>query len=224
MTTSISIRQFKKEITKKYIKSSNNEIISMLKEGNIEDVVSSLLPLVIYIVDKFSYKDDSEFEELISVGNYGLMRGITQFNEDKSDNIISYCNSIIRFEILHYINKQRNIIKIPSPYYKPKTDVSRPKIVEVDDINSIDYPDEVYEELTFNRTEVEDLLLLIPNINYDEILLFLDYYLTPRITYRQLGRKHGYKEVYVAYVVPKILNKIKNNSKVKERLRKLLLL
>lgn len=49
MKTSKSIRQFKKEITKNFTKYSNKELILMLKEGKRDEVINSLLPLVIYV-------------------------------------------------------------------------------------------------------------------------------------------------------------------------------
>jgi len=222
MKTSKSIHQFKKEITKKYTKYSNEELIDMLNQGKRDEVINSLLPMVIYVVDKFKYVN--EFEELISVGNEGLMKGIENFNPDKGDNVISYCQSIIRYSILDYLKIHKNFIKTPTTkYVSKKTQSSRPKMVELEDLSNFDCVDEEYKEVNINRREMEDLLMTIPNMKYSKVILFLDYYLIPGMTYNVVSEKNGFTKQNASLVVKDVLKKIKRNPIIMDKFREILL-
>jgi RNA polymerase sporulation-specific sigma factor len=222
MKSSKSIHQYKKEITKKFTKYSNEELVNMLNEGKRDEVIQSLLPLVIYVVDKFKYVN--EFEELICVGNEGLMRGIDTFNPDKGDNVISYCQSIVRYSILDYLTIHKNFIKTPSTkYVSKKTELSRPKMVDLDDLSRLDYEDEEYKEVTINRRELEDLLMTIPKMKYSKVMLFLDYYLIPGMTYSKVSEKNGFTKQNSSLIILDMLKKIKENPQLMERFREILL-
>jgi DNA-directed RNA polymerase specialized sigma subunit len=76
------IKIYKKEVRKKYNKLSNEKLIQLRNENKIDEVVNSLLPLVINIANKYYYICD--FDEIVSVGNEGLLRGIKNFDINKS--------------------------------------------------------------------------------------------------------------------------------------------
>ena len=93
MYNSKTIREFKKDITKNYVKYDNEVLIEMLNDNKKDEVVNSLLPLVIYVSNTFYNTGD--FEELISAGNIGLLKGIDKFDISKGDNIVSFCRNHI---------------------------------------------------------------------------------------------------------------------------------
>jgi RNA polymerase sigma factor (sigma-70 family) len=222
MKTSKSIRQFKKEITKNFTKYSNEELISMLGDNKRDEVINSLLPLVIYVVDKFN--NENEFEELVCIGNEGLIKGIDNFNTERSDNLISYCQSTIRWTILDYLGIHRKFIKTPTTkYVSNKTQLSRPTMVDFQDFHNLDYVEEEYKEVTINRRELEDMLMTIPKMKYSKVMLFLDYYLIPGMTYGKVSEKNGFTKQNTSLIILDMLNKIKSNPQLLERFREILL-
>ncbi|MDO4647680.1 MAG: sigma-70 family RNA polymerase sigma factor [Eubacteriales bacterium] len=62
------------------------------------------LRLVVWIVDH-SYKDYPEQEELISVGNIGLIKGVRTFDPERKKKLSTYVGSCIRNEIRMYLRK-----------------------------------------------------------------------------------------------------------------------
>lgn len=223
MKSNKTIQKHKKMITKNYIEYNNETLISMLNDGKKDDVINSLLPMVIYIVNKF-YTDD--FEELISVGNIGLLNGINKFNINKGGNLISYCHSCIRWSILNYFNEDKNLIRLPlSKNVSKKTLNSRPRTINIEDIDYLQLVDnnELYEEKTINREELEQLLMTIPKMKLYKVNLFLDYYLIPNITFNILCKKYNFSKQNCSLVVQEVLKKIKQNPIIMDKIREILI-
>lgn len=224
MKNSKSIKQFKKDITRGFVQYDNETLINMLNDGKRDEVIKSLLPLVIYVVSKF--KTSNEFDELVSVGNMGLIKGVDNFKNNKSNNIVSYCRSTIRWSILDYFNIDKNIIRIPiSKNVSQKTLNSRPTTIDFDGVELFQIEDdsELYEEKTINRRELEELLMTIPKMKYSKVMLFLDYYLIPGMTFTIVSEKNGFTKQNASLVVQEVLKKIKSNPQVMERFREILL-
>jgi RNA polymerase sigma factor (sigma-70 family) len=224
MKNNKSIRQYKKDISKGYTKYDNDTLITMLKDGRRDEVIKSLLPMVIFIANKFN--SPNEFDELVSVGNMGLIRGIDKFDIQRGDSIVSYCNSTIRWSILDYFNINKDIIRLPiSKNVSEKTLSSRPTIVEVDNIDIFQLEDDsvLYEEKTINRKELEDLLMTIPKMKYSKVMLFLDYYLIPGMTFTIVSEMNGFTKQNASLVVQDLLKKIKSNPQIMDRFREILL-
>jgi len=220
MEQSQIISQYKKEITVNYKKHSNEELIEMLNNGKRTEVINSLLPMVIHIANKFYSKDD--FEELISVGNLGLIKGIDDFNIKKSDNIISYSHSMIKWSILDYF-RQKDFIKLPV-HLKSSSEMikSYPTIVDYDNLENIDYVEDNVGEKLINRKELENLLMTIPKIKYSNVQCFLDYFLIPNMTYEKLSINLGFTKQNASLINNKIIHIIKSNPKLLERFREIL--
>ena len=224
MKNNKSIRQYKKDISKGYTKYDNDTLITMLKDGRRDEVIKSLLPMVIFIANKFN--SPNEFDELVSVGNMGLIRGIDKFDIQRGDSIVSYCNSTIRWSILDYFNINKDIIRLPiSKNVSEKTLSSRPTIVEVDNIDIFQLEDDsvLYEEKTINRKDLEDLLMTIPKMKYSKVMLFLDYYLIPGMTFTIVSEINGFTKQNASLVVQDLLKKIKSNPQIMDRFREILL-
>jgi RNA polymerase sigma factor (sigma-70 family) len=217
------MKQYKKEITKKFKQYDNETLINMLEEGKKNEVVECLLPLVLYVVDKF--KMPEVFDEMVSVGNLSLIEAVDKFNVEKSRKFISFCRSYINWSLLDYLNKGDNLIRLPfSKNVSQRTLNSYPKVVYYDDYSKIKLYDEEYEELPpVKRTDIEKLLLTIPKLKYSKIMLFLDYHLIPGITYNELSVKNGYSKQNCSLIILEVLEKINNTPLVKEKLREMLI-
>lgn len=224
MKNSKSIRQYKKDITRGFVQYDNETLINMLNDGRRDEVIKSLLPLVIYVANKF--KSPNEFDEIVSVGNMGLIKGVDNFQNNRSNNIVSYCRSTIRWSILDYFNIDKNLIRLPqSKNVSQKTLNSRPTTIDIDGIDLFQLEDdnELYEEKKINRRELEDLLMTIPKMKYSKVMLFLDYYLIPGMTFTIVSEKNGFTKQNASLVVQDLLKKIKSNPQLMDRFREILL-
>lgn len=223
MNNSKTIREFKKDITKNYVKYDNEILIEMLNDNRRDDVINSLLPLVIYVSNTFYNTGD--FDELISAGNIGLLKGIDKFDISKGENIISFCRNNIRFEILNYINLNKDMIRLPlsKKISSQKTKNNYPTMIEVMNIQDLSIEDSIYTEVNLNRRELEELLMTIPKMKYSKVMLFLDYYLIPGMTYGKVSEKNGFTKQNTSLIIIDMLDKIKNNPTILEKFREVLL-
>jgi hypothetical protein len=156
----------------------------------------------------------------------GLIRGIDKFDIQRGESIVSYCNSTIRWSILDYFNINKDIIRLPiSKNVSQKTLNSRPTIVEIDNVDIFQLEDDsvLYEEKTINRKELEDLLMTIPKMKYSKVMLFLDYYLIPGMTFTIVSEMNGFTKQNASLVVQDLLKKIKSNPQIMDRFREILL-
>ena len=212
------IKIYKKEVRKKYKKLDNEKLIQLYNENKIDELVNSLLPLVINISNK--YYPIIDVNELICVGNEGLLNGIKNFDINKSVNIISFCRSYITYSILDYLNFENKIIKHPQiKKSTPKHLLNKyPETYNTYDITQFDYEDEVYVEPQISRREIESLLMNIPNMKYSKIQVFLDYIFIEGITYKKISEKQGYSAQNVSLIVNEVISKIKKNKIILQRI------
>lgn len=203
---------YRKEISKKYKKLSNQELLQLFNENKIEELVHSLLPMVIHIASKYKFIYD--FDEIISVGNEGLMKGITKFDINKNATIITACRNYINYAILEYFRDSKNLIKTPGKQktVSQETIDSYPKVYNIDDFRNFDYENDVYVETIISRKEIEDLLMNIPKMKYSNVQLFLDYIFIEGITYTELSEKSGMSRQNVSIIIRGMIVKIKKNK------------
>lgn len=212
------IEIYKKEVRKKYKKLSNIKLLELYDNNKIDELVNSLLPLVINISNK--YYSITHYEDIIQYGNLGLMNGIKNFDKSKSDKIISFCRNYINYSILDNLQYDTHMIKLPvyNKNNSQRTIDKYPTVFNADDITDFDYQDEDYVEPKITRKEIEDLLMTIPNIKYSKVQVFLDYIFIQGITYREISKNNGYSMQNVSLIIKDIVNKIKNNKNILQRI------
>jgi len=84
------------------------EHIKKMREGNMQSreiLIRHNLRLVAHIVKKYS--NAGEAEDLISVGNIGLIKGIESFKDDKGSKLATYAAKCIDNEILMFIRSSK---------------------------------------------------------------------------------------------------------------------
>jgi len=209
---------YKKQISKKYKKLSNEELLELYKNNKTEELIHSLLPMVIDIASKFQGIDD--FTDIVQSGNLGLMNAIKKFDINKSDRIISVCHSHIKFSIMDYLNFEAKLIKTPMiKKNTPQHLIEKYPIVHnTKDVTEFDYEDEDYVEPKISRKEIEDLLMTIPNMKYSKVQVFLDYIFIEGMTFRQIGKNNGYSMQNVSLIIKDIISKIKKDKNILQRI------
>jgi RNA polymerase sporulation-specific sigma factor len=134
---------------------------ALLKENTAEakeKLIVHNLRLVVYIARKFD-SQQSNIEDLISIGTIGLIKAVNTFNAEKNIKLATYASRCIENEILMYLRKtasHKNEISIDEPL---NTDWDGNELLLSDILGSD--PDEVGREI-----ELEDeRYLLIKFVN-----------------------------------------------------------
>ena len=96
-------------------------------------------------------------------------------------------------------------------------------MIEVMNIQDLSIEDSIYTEVNLNRRELEELLMTIPKMKYSKVMLFLDYYLIPGMTYGKVSEKNGFTKQNTSLIIIDMLDKIKNNPTILEKFREVLL-
>ena len=212
------IKIYKKEVRKKYKELSNEELLELYNNNKIDELVNSLLPLVFYISNR--YYPIIDFDELVCIGNEGLLKGIKKFDINKCNNIVTACRIYINYSILDYIRKEKDLIRLPQiqKITSQRTIDSYAKAYNTDNMEDFDCEDEVYVEPKISRGEIEDLLMTIPNMKYSKVQVFLDYIFIQGMSYKKIGEKNGYSHTGVSLIIKDMIDKIKKNKIILQRI------
>ena len=76
-------------------------------------LIAANLRFVVSVAKRYKFINDVPFEELIAVGNLGLMRAARRFNTDRNVRFVSYAVWWIRQAIIQTISMHTNLIRIP---------------------------------------------------------------------------------------------------------------
>ncbi len=101
------------------------DCLERLAKGDVEarnTLVEHNLRLVAHIVKKY-YAQESEQEDLISIGTVGLIKGISSYQPEKGTRLATYAARCVENEILMYFRSRR----------KSAGDVSLSDAIETDD-------------------------------------------------------------------------------------------
>lgn len=83
------------------------ELLERMKKGDEaarNELVEHNLRLVSHIIKKY-YNDNSEREDLVSIGTIGLIKAVNTFNPDKNIRLASYAGRCIENEILMHFRR-----------------------------------------------------------------------------------------------------------------------
>ena len=183
-----------------------------MKKGSVEakdKLIEHNLRLVVHIIKKY-YSQESENEELISIGTVGLIKAINSFNPDKGVKLATYASRCIENEILMYFRNQK----------KTSLDISFDEPIETDaqgnpltliDIISVD--DTIVDDLSL-KTDISLLLKFVNEIDNprDRNLIIMRYGLDgnePK-TQNEIAQKYNISRSYVSRLETKVLKKLKN--------------
>ena len=86
--------------------------IERLKKGDSEAkniLIERNLRLVAHIVKKYSYQNNKDVDDLISIGTVGLIKAIDSYNTDKGTRLATYAARCIENEILMLFRNSKKI-------------------------------------------------------------------------------------------------------------------
>lgn len=152
--------QYKEEVSKVYSKLSTEDqrrLHSLMLSGDTnarDELISSCLPLVIKIAEKFSVNNKHvDIEDFIQEGNIALINAIDKWNPDISKSITTLAYHSITNALINMIQKSK--YKIKTPYnitaYAAKI-ISKIESVESDD------PKIIAKETGLSLNKVKNLM------------------------------------------------------------------
>ncbi len=192
----------KKEETKaiEEMKNGNDEAKKLLIEHNLR--------LVAHVVKK--YYTQTDYDDLISIGTIGLIKGINSFNPDKNAKLATYCARCIENEILMHFRstkKQTGEISFDEPI---DTD-SEGNPLTLMDVIAIE--DTIVDDID-TKNKLIKMINIIRNMpeNRDKEILILRYGLNgkPPLTQREVAKKMKISRSYVSRIEKRILTDFKN--------------
>lgn len=129
-----------------------------------EKIINSNLRLVVSIAKKY-YNSKIEIMDLISEGNFGLMRAVKKFDSSRNTRLSTYATWWIRQSITRYIADNANTIRIPVHYSEKigKYNQALKKLTLI--YSDIPSSEMVAEYLGYTLEEVEEIRTIVNNYN-----------------------------------------------------------
>ena len=172
-------------------------------------LVEHNLRLVAHIVKKY-YAQESEQDDLISIGTIGLIKGISSFKPEKNTRLATYAARCIENEILMYFRSRK----------KTQNEVSLSDSLDTDDdgnsLNLMDVvgvDDTMYADLQ-DRDDCIRVRALVGEVltEREREIITLRYGLTGQMprTQRELAAKLGISRSYVSRIEKRALEKLED--------------
>lgn len=202
---------------------SEEEEIRRIKEyknGSLEArniLIEHNLRLVAHISKKYISAvklSSADFDDLVSIGTIGLIKGIDSFNPEKNVRVVTYVSRCIENEILMYIRSTKKSIGDIFLQDPVGHDFDGNEITVMDVIRSEEnpVPDEVGQ-----RIEMADIIDKMKDVLNERELLILKMryglYSGEEITQREIADMLGISRSYVSRIEKKALKKINDAVK-----------
>ncbi len=198
---------FPKPLSKK----EEKEALERLAKGDEEAkalLIKHNLRLVAHVVKKY-YTQNTDQDDLISIGTIGLIKGVNSFKPDKNVKLATYCARCIENEILMYFRgskKQNGEISFDEPI---DTD-NEGNVLTLMDIIAVD--DTIVDDIdTKNKlVRLTKILKEMPE-SRDKTIIVLRYGLNGRtpLTQREVAKKLNISRSYVSRIEKKQLEELK---------------
>lgn len=199
---------FPKPLSKK----EETEAIERLKNGDESAkalLIEHNLRLVAHVVKKY-YTQNTDQDDLISIGTIGLIKGVNSFKPDKNVKLATYCARCIENEILMYFRgskKQNGEISFDEPI---DTD-SEGNLLTLMDIIAVE--DTIVDDIdTKNKLlKLVKIIKAMPE-NRDKEIIVLRYGLNGMapLTQREVAKKLNISRSYVSRIEKRILEELKD--------------
>jgi len=190
-----------KELLEKFKKNGDKNARSELIEHNLR--------LVAHIIKKY-YSDQSEQDDLISIGTIGLIKAIDSFNPDKGTRLATYAARCIENEILMHFRSQRKSagvmsINEPIDFDSEGNPLTLIDIIFTDDTIADDIDKAKKEKLLYKY---------ISEIQSDrerEIIIHRYGLLGNReLTQREIAKQMGISRSYVSRIEKKVIGELRS--------------
>ena len=196
-----NIAKYFKDVRKSTLLTINQEVelAKRIKEGDekaVEELVNSNLKFVISIAKEYQ-NQGLPLSDLISEGNYGLVKAAKRFDHERGFRFISYAVWWVRQSILQSLNDNARMVRLPANIINKLTYLNK-EIAKFEFLNErepvygeiLDKDNQAMELIYFpkclslNETindEGDELIELIPDINDEENKIEIDHKVTSEL-------------------------------------------
>ena len=174
-----------------------------------EKLIEHNLRLVVFLAKKYE-NTGIDLEDLVSIGNIGLIKGINTFSSNKNIKLATYASRCIDNEILMYLRKNKKI----------KSEVSIDQALSLDgEGNELHLEDIIGTEkdlISNNIEEKDDKKIIIKEIlglrPRDKEIMLLRYGLlgNDEYTQKEVAEKLGISQSYISRIEKKVIKRIRN--------------
>lgn len=173
-----------------------------------EKLVLHNLRLVIYIVFNKFYNVHVDFEELVSVGNIGLIKAINTFDILRELSFSTYAKTCIVNEILMFLRKVKhdsNLVSLDDPIltFNDRREFTYKELI-LDDFDII----EDYENKDISII-VNECITKLSDIERECIIMNFGLYGQEKIKQDDIAEKLNHTQSYVSRLISNAINKIK---------------
>lgn len=173
-----------------------------------EKLIEHNLRLVVFLAKKYE-NAGVDLEDLVSIGNIGLIKGINTFNKEKNIKLATYISRCIDNEILMFLRKNK----------KNKQEVSIEESLSADvDGNELHLEDVIGTEkdmISKNIEERQDKKVMLEEIKKlkerDRSIIILRYGLlgSDEYTQKEVAEKLGISQSYISRIEKKVIKRLK---------------
>ena len=165
------------------------------------------LRLVVFLAKKYE-NTGVDLEDLVSIGNIGLIKGINTFSSDKNIKLATYCSRCIENEILMFLRKNKKLkmevsIDCPLSLDGDGNELHLEDVIGTDkDIVSNDIEEKSNKEIMINC-----ILNLKPR---DRDIMILRYGLlgSEEYTQKEVASMLGISQSYISRIEKKVIKKL----------------
>jgi len=185
--------------------------VRLKEEGDVEakeKLIEHNLRLVVFLAKKYE-NTGVDLEDLVSIGNIGLIKGINTFSSSKNIKLATYASRCIDNEILMYLRKNKKI----------KCEISIDQALSLDsDGNELHLEDIIgtdkdiisrnIEEKSDKEIMLNEVLNLKPR---DRDIMILRYGLmgNEEYTQKEVAEKLGISQSYISRIEKKVIKRLK---------------
>lgn len=199
------------DILKEPLSREQEEYYVKLKEdGDMrarEKLIEHNLRLVVFLAKKYE-NTGVDLEDLVSIGNIGLIKGINTFSSDKNIKLATYCSRCIENEILMFLRKNKKLkmevsIDCPLSLDGDGNELHLEDVIGTDkDVVSNDI-----EEKTNKEVMINCILKLKPR---DRDIMILRYGLlgSEEYTQKEVASMLGISQSYISRIEKKVIKKL----------------
>lgn len=189
-----------------------------LKSEEQEQLVLNNKRLVYYIAKGFRI-ENSDFEDVISVGTIGLIKAAATFDESKKIKFVTYASQCIQNEIRMYFRKQKSYVNILSLEETIYSDCNGKEITLSEKIASLnkDFTDEIEERHNFAKV----ISIILNVLNTREKLIIL--YEFAGCTQAFVAKTLNLSQSYISRIQKKAHNKIEKYFKSEKKFKEIFL-
>jgi len=191
-------------------KEEEDYYVKLKENGDIkakEKLIEHNLRLVVFLAKKYE-NTGVDLEDLVSIGNIGLIKGINTFSSNKNIKLATYASRCIDNEILMYLRKNKKL----------KCEVSIDQALSLDgEGNELHLEDIIGTEkdlIQNNIEENDDKKLIIKEIldlkPRDKEIMILRYGLlgSDEYTQKEVAEKLGISQSYISRIEKKVIKRL----------------